>query len=228
MASYRDFAKNNGMLSPGLPSPYEPGPYIPTPSSPSTHYIPYYPPGYGPSPYVPVPFGPGPYIPTPSSPSTHYVPYYPSGYQPGPGGCAGTEYGCCPDGVTPKKAPGLAGDLGCTTNPFPFVPGFNPENPSTHYVPYYPSGYQPGPGGCAGTEYGCCPDGVTPKRGPGFGGCTTNPFPFIPGFNPENPLGPHGQNQHIPLQCLIETGKQQMDAIKAYQTCIQTKTNPIN
>ena len=58
-------------------------------------------------------------------PSKHYV-----------GGCSGTRYGCCSDGITAKVN----------------WQGSNcPMNPS-----------QP-MGGCAGTEYGCCEDGVTAK-----------------------------------------------------------------
>ena len=50
------------------------------------------------------------------------------------GGCSGTRYGCCPDGVTAKVD---EAGLNC--------PGSQPV------------------GGCAGTRYGCCPDGVTAR-----------------------------------------------------------------
>jgi hypothetical protein len=57
------------------------------------------------------------------------------------GGCAGTRYGCCANGVTPKMD--YYGS-NCYSPPHPPLP--------------------PKPvGGCAGTRYGCCPDGVTPK-----------------------------------------------------------------
>ena len=68
-------------------------------------------------------------------------------YQPQPiGGCAGTQYGCCSDGVTPKM--NYYG-----TNCSGYVPP-TPPNPPLPPKPI---------GGCAGTRYGCCPNGVTPK-----------------------------------------------------------------
>ena len=52
------------------------------------------------------------------------------------GGCAGTQYGCCPNTTTPK---------------------FNQQGTN---CPNYP---KPLIGGCAGTQYGCCPDNMTAK-----------------------------------------------------------------
>lgn len=71
-----------------------------------------------------------------------YVPYIPSG--PVVGGCAGTRWGCCSDGRTPKADP-----LGTNCN------GISPIIPAKPII-----------GGCAGTRWGCCPDGHTPKSGP--------------------------------------------------------------
>lgn len=53
------------------------------------------------------------------------------------GGCAGTRWGCCDDGVTAKS------------------------NWEGSNCPIYPSNPV---GGCAGTRYGCCEDGVTAKQ----------------------------------------------------------------
>ncbi|XP_013398726.1 papilin isoform X2 [Lingula anatina] len=58
------------------------------------------------------------------------------------GGCAGTQHGCCADGETTALGPNKAG---C---------------PETKLV-----------GGCAGTQHGCCADGVTSALGPDKAGC---------------------------------------------------------
>lgn len=71
--------------------------------------------------------------------------YYPVPYPPRIGGCAGTRWGCCADGVTPKSDP-----LGTNCNVGPA-----PIRPSRRLI-----------GGCSGTRWGCCPDGVTAKKGP--------------------------------------------------------------
>jgi len=80
---------------------------------------------------------PAPYVPpspTPVQPSRPII-----------GGCAGTRWGCCADGVTPRADP-----LGtnCGVPPAPIRP------------------VRPRIGGCAGTRWGCCPDGVRAKSGP--------------------------------------------------------------
>ena len=64
------------------------------------------------------------------------------------GGCAGTQYGCCPDGITSKSADG------------------------TNCAPYPP----PPPGGCVSTQYGCCPDNITAKTADGSN-CASYPPP---------------------------------------------------
>jgi hypothetical protein len=73
------------------------------------------------------------------------------------GTCSQTAFGCCPDGVNSK-----INYLG--TNCPQYSPG-----------PWYPHPPPPpgsGPvtpkrvGGCAGTQYGCCPNGEKPKANP--------------------------------------------------------------
>jgi len=84
-----------------------------------------------PTPYhPPQPPPPPPHPPLPPPPP-------PQPYQP-PGGCAGTQHGCCPYSSIAKHDE--AGS-NCISNKF---------------------------GGCAGTQYGCCPDGVTPKDSDGL------------------------------------------------------------
>jgi len=55
------------------------------------------------------------------------------------GGCAGTRFGCCHDGVTAKR-------------------NYHGSN-----CPPHPHHHKHLVGGCAGTQYGCCDDGVTAK-----------------------------------------------------------------
>ena len=57
------------------------------------------------------------------------------------GGCVSTEYGCCPDRITPRN--NTAG-TNCIINP----------TGSTK---------QELLGGCVSTEYGCCGDNYTPR-----------------------------------------------------------------
>jgi len=99
------------------------------------------------------------------------------------GGCAGTQYGCCPDGVTSKSADG--------TNCAPYPPtvggcagtqyGCCPDGitsksaDGTNCAPYPP----PPPGGCASSQYGCCPDNVTAKNADGSN-CSPYPPPPPP------------------------------------------------
>ena len=60
------------------------------------------------------------------------------------GGCAGTRFGCCDDGVTAKRN----------------YHGSNcPSSPRPHH-------HKDIVGGCAGTKYGCCNDGTSPNPCP--------------------------------------------------------------
>lgn len=77
----------------------------------------------------------------------------------GSGGCKGTEYGCCADGVTPAKSlqdpcknvGGCAGTrYGCCADGK--TPARSPLDSCKNI------------GGCAGTQYGCCADGKTAAK----------------------------------------------------------------
>jgi len=57
------------------------------------------------------------------------------------GGCAGTRFGCCDDGVTAKRN---------------FYGKNCPSSPKPHH-------HKDIIGGCAGTQYGCCDDNTTAK-----------------------------------------------------------------
>lgn len=71
-------------------------------------------------------------------------------------GCSQTSFGCCPDGVNSKvnfygtNCPGYFPSPPPPTPPPPPVPGPGPRPPKPI-------------GGCAGTQYGCCPNNYTPK-----------------------------------------------------------------
>ena len=80
------------------------------------------------------------------------------------GGCSSTEYGCCPDNVTAKKADGtcLPTVGGCEGTQY----GCCPDNVTAKNA----AGNNciiPTVGGCAGTQYGCCPDKVTARNATG-------------------------------------------------------------
>ncbi|KAH9492395.1 hypothetical protein Btru_051007 [Bulinus truncatus] len=84
--------------------------------------------------------------------------------------CVGSNYGCCPDGITAAKgennegcdqqAPGCSGTTyGCCPDGVTAATGESNEG-CDHQTP-----------GCSGTTYGCCPDGVTAATGENNDGC---------------------------------------------------------
>ena len=73
-----------------------------------------------------------------------YVPVPVPQPQPWIGGCSGTQYGCCIDGITAKHD---SVGSNCSLYPPP------PPPPPPHLI-----------GGCSGTRYGCCNDGITAKH----------------------------------------------------------------
>ena len=75
------------------------------------------------------------------------------------GGCAGTQYGCCLDGVTPKM-----NIYGTNCSGYPPPPPRPPPPPPPQPI-----------GGCAGTRYGCCPNSTTPKFNPQGTNCPNYP-----------------------------------------------------
>jgi hypothetical protein len=99
-------------------------------------------------------------------------------------GCSVTEFGCCPDNLTPKLS--RLGEnclqktypptyqtqvIGCSGTPYGCCPDgitiANETHSNCYITPIRPiNPINPPPpqpiGGCAGTIYGCCSDGVTP------------------------------------------------------------------
>ena len=101
------------------------------------------------------------------------------------GGCAGTQYGCCPDGVTAKSADGTncapypSPPGGCSGTQYGCCPdGVTAKSADgTNCAPYPPP-----PGGCVSTQYGCCPDNITAKNADGSN-CAPYPPPPPPNTN---------------------------------------------
>jgi len=89
------------------------------------------------------------------------------------GNCSQTAFGCCPDGVNSKI--NYFGTNCPQYNPGPGYPNPPPPGPG----PVRPNPPPPGPGpvrpkpigGCAGTQYGCCPNNQTPKANPQGSNC---------------------------------------------------------
>ena len=88
------------------------------------------------------------------------------------GGCAGTQYGCCMDGTTTKMN---AYGTNCQPAPYPPVP---PPPPPPPYPPVPPPPPPQPIGGCAGTQYGCCPNTTTPKFNQQGTNCPNYPQPI--------------------------------------------------
>ena len=74
------------------------------------------------------------------------------------GGCAGTQYGCCEDAITPCNITGCGNCINNISNIS------NISNINSHQLI----------GGCAGTQYGCCEDEITPCNITGCGNCINN------------------------------------------------------
>ena len=102
------------------------------------------------------------------------------------GCCLNTEFGCCPDNISPAEGPDNKG-CGCEFTEH----GCCPDDTTTARGPNFegcgcvstengccPDKFTPSPGPnmegcpCHTYEYGCCPDGVSIARGPGQEGCT--------------------------------------------------------
>ena len=66
------------------------------------------------------------------------------------GGCAGTRYGCCPDGTTAKS--NYYGTNCYNPDPWPY-----PYHPHRHHHRHHRHHHHKMVGGCAGTRWGCCP-----------------------------------------------------------------------
>ena len=141
------------------------------------------------------------------------------------GGCAGTQYGCCPDKVTARNADSSNCPVpsptpsSCSASPY----GCCPDNVTAKNA----TGSNCLIGGCAGTQYGCCPDNVTAKNATGsncmIGGCagtqygccpdnvtaknvngTNCPYPPIPPTPPPPPTpqpGPTPAPAPAPMTC---------------------------
>lgn len=85
------------------------------------------------------------------------------------GGCEGTRWGCCPDGITPKydsRGSNCVGHKhhrrnigGCAGTRFGCCPNSNVPKKDRRG-----SNCSIVIGGCSGTRFGCCPDGRRPKR----------------------------------------------------------------
>jgi hypothetical protein len=73
--------------------------------------------------------------------------------------CSQTTFGCCPNGVDSK-----VNFYGTNCPGYRPPPGYPPTPTPTPAPAPAPAPAPPKPiGGCAGTQYGCCPNNYTPK-----------------------------------------------------------------
>jgi len=117
------------------------------------------------------------------------------------GGCAGTQFGCCPGSSIAASGPR---GQGCPTPPIP------PRPP------------KPPIGGCEGTRYGCCPGSTIEARGPYGEGCS----PDLPSRIQEVCCGQRKLCRRGEFGCFDGSGLGICDnTSQQYRSCQQTKGN---
>ena len=143
--------------------------------------------------------------------------------------CSGSPYGCCPDNVTVKNADGTS----CSVYP-ETVNKLNTVGQNAKCT----DGSNSRIGGCAGTQYGCCPDNLTPKDkngncpAPAEEGCMGSPYGCCPdNITVKNADGTscaaYGNEPYNPFQFFNKSQQSQTQQSQQYQSQQSQSQQPV-